>query len=172
MKRDVLLKVILSIQTYFYEKEQLLNVFLGLTEGETVGAATFLLATLLRGLSRTHRNVETRQETIMMPRRRIRVTANPGVVMQIILLASSRTGTTKVEAVELEESSREKVRSPVDTTLMILLTPTSSEEVSRRCLLTRRSSLGRPCRYASRGSAGGGPYAASTGVCWTSINPL
>lgn len=117
---------------------------------------------LLNGLSLVYRKADMMQVTKRMAKSTQRVAEKPSVVMQI-MPSSGLAGNTIGGSVELLESSREKVKSPVETTRMILLTPTSSSSsgTSRRCLLTRLSSLGRvpPWRYTSIGRdwAGGGP---------------
>ena len=112
-------------------------------------AATFF-SEVAKGRNRTHRKADMRQEIMRIASRTTSVAANPGVVMQMrpaTAASSLLPGNTIVGALLLPLSSREKVRSPVDTTRITLLTPTSfsgSDEVSRRCRLTLRSSLGLP----------------------------
>lgn len=96
----------------------------------------------------------------------MRVTTKPGVVMQIIaalaLVFSLRTGKIIVDPLgsPLFDSSMEKVRSPVETTRIMRLTPTAFWGVGIISRDFRRlSSRGRPaaaCKYASRGSGIGG----------------
>lgn len=122
-------------------------------------------------LIRRQRYADTRHDTSKMPSNTTNVAEKPTVVMQIMDEGSMvRVGNTIVVEFVLE-SSRANVRSPVDTTLMMRLTPTSSsfsagaavvpvaDLLCSRCL-TRLSSLGRAepiLAYTSSG-AGGGPY--------------
>lgn len=105
-------------------------------------------------LSRTHNIDEIKQEINKIVNKKTRVAEKPNEVIHIMDTFSSNVsvGNTMTGAELLAASSSENVRSPVDTTLMILFTPTSSFSsavgpTSRLCLRTRRSSRRElPCK--------------------------
>lgn len=119
---------------------------------------------------RRHKYADIRQDTSRMASSTISVAEKPTVVIQIMDDGSTvRMGNTMVLDELVAESSRANVKSPVDTTLMMRLTPTSSSSAGvdllySRCL-TRLSSRGRAepiLAYTSSGGGGGGPYSDCT----------
>ena len=73
---------------------------------------------------RMHKKADNKQEMIKMASRTTSVAAKPGDVMQMRPSVSERDGKTIVVVLSLD-CSKAKVKSPVDTTWMIRLMPTS-----------------------------------------------